>query len=72
MKTFISYNQLQNKSLRQIMFFLQFSSPSSPLKTQCPWGEKKFKEKFPLFIFSLCLCLPCVLKILPRRFKDVC
>lgn len=54
MKTFISYNQLQNKSLRQIMFFLHFFSPSFPPKTKRPWFKEKFKEKFlPFLSWSL-------------------
>lgn len=73
MKTFISYNQLQNKSLRQIMFFLHFSSPPSPLNTKCPCFKKKNSRRNSLlFYLSLCLCPSYVVKILSRRFKDVC
>lgn len=74
MKTFISYNQLQNKSVRQIMFFLHFSSPLSPFNTKCPWFKKKKKSRRNslLFYLDLCLCLSYVLKILSRRFKDFC
>lgn len=37
LKTFISYNQLQNKSLRQILSLLHFSSSLFSLNTKCPW-----------------------------------
>lgn len=57
MKTFISYNQLQNKSLRQIMFFFHFPSPLSPFNTKCPWFKKK-KSRRNSLLFFLDLCLP--------------
>lgn len=75
MKTFISNNQLQNKSLKQIMFFLHISSPLSPFNTKCPWFKKKKKNSRRnslLFYLDPCLCLSYVLKILSRRFKEVC
>lgn len=59
MKTFISHNQLQNKSLRQIMFFLHFCF--SLLNIKCPWLKKKGKSKdqSPLFLFTLACVLLC-------------
>lgn len=65
MKTFISHNQLQNKSLRQIMFFLHFCSP--PLNTKCPWLRGKKGKIHPFFYIGLCLLCP---KNFPRRYKD--
>lgn len=55
------------------MFFIHFSSPFSPLNTKCPWfKKKKFKEKFPPFLPQSLFLPSHVLKILSRRFKDVC
>lgn len=53
MKTFISYNQLQNKSLRQILSFPHFSSSFFSLNTKCPW----FKKGGGSLLIYLILCL---------------
>lgn len=49
MKTFISCNQLQNKSLRQILSCLHFSSSPFPLNTKCPWFKRKARALLPPF-----------------------
>lgn len=67
MKTFINYNQLQNKSLRQINFFLHFCSP---LNTKCPWFKKDSKRNSLLFYISFYLWLSHVKKIFSRRLKN--
>lgn len=56
MKTFISCNQLQNKSLRQILRFLHFSSFPFPVNIKCPWFKRKERILLPPF-------LPCSLTL---------
>lgn len=57
MKTFMSSNQLQNNSLRQIVFFLHFFFSPSPLNTKCPWFKKKKNSRRNSLLFYLGLCL---------------
>lgn len=54
------------------MFFIHFSSPFSPLNTKCPWFKKKIQGEIPSFLPQSLFLPSYVLKILSRRFKDVC
>lgn len=71
MKTFISCNQLQNKSLRQILSCLHFSSSPFPLNTKCPWFKRKKRKGLYSLLLNLVLCLSLskVLKIIKKAWR---